>query len=279
MKTVSLGSLQQVLLSFRNVLQGGQNIVTCKICGETLKTPMMLQKCSHVFCSLCIRRWFDSNCICPECRIPSSTGELYKVRLVEDIVELWNTLTNEAQVLNQLITENQFHLDRFENVEEHPSCSRNTSLDLTPVDTVEKERVPPDTESKEYQVETPKKNQRKRKRNPSQEGRTSQKIAECPICGIHISIRLIQHHVDICLTKQSYSRESIKSAELLTDTKSSVDDEPSEASLHASFEKRPTTLWYKNLSDKKLKDILHYYGLSTKGDRNALIRRHKEFGK
>ncbi|GJD10577.1 E3 ubiquitin-protein ligase RAD18 [Galdieria sulphuraria] len=234
------GTLQQVFLSLWNAIQEGESIVSCKICGETFKAPMMLQKCSHVFCSLCIRRWFDSNSICPECRIPSSAGELCKVRLVEDFVELWDTLPL--------------------------------------YNTDEEGRDVPGKKSRDNKIDTPKRKQRKKKRNNVQEKDPSHKIAECPICGIHISIRLIQHHVDICLTKQSCSEENISDRVFFSGRLNGTSSNAhTEAPLESTFEKRPTTLWYKNLSDRKLKDILQYYGLSTRGDRNMLIRRHKEF--
>jgi len=36
-------------------------------------------------------------------------------------------------------------------------------------------------------------------------------------------------------------------------------------------------LCYNIMSDKKIKELLREHGIITKGDRNSLIRRHKEF--
>ncbi|EME31777.1 E3 ubiquitin-protein ligase RAD18 [Galdieria sulphuraria] len=272
------GTLQQVFLSLWNAIQEGESIVSCKICGETFKAPMMLQKCSHVFCSLCIRRWFDSNSICPECRIPSSAGELCKVRLVEDFVELWDTLSRKAQTVNDLVMSNPLRSDLYSNTYQPSEVVQSFYVNSSNSNTDEEGRDVPGKKSRDNKIDTPKRKQRKKKRNNVQEKDPSHKIAECPICGIHISIRLIQHHVDICLTKQSCSEENISDRVFFSGRLNGTSSNAhTEAPLESTFEKRPTTLWYKNLSDRKLKDILQYYGLSTRGDRNMLIRRHKEF--
>ncbi|GJQ09009.1 hypothetical protein GpartN1_g800.t1 [Galdieria partita] len=271
-------SFQQMFLSLWNIIQGGQSVISCKICGETLRAPMMLQKCSHVFCSLCIRRWFDSNSICPECRVPSSTGELYKVRVVEDIVELWERLAEKAQTLNDLVMSSRFRSDLFSNTEEPSPYVESGVLNSSDSNTGEEGFDAVGKRSRHSKMETPKRKQSKKKTDSFEGNRSSQEIAECPICGIHISIRLIQHHVDICLAKQSSTKESTSDRVPCSERLNRISTNThTESSLESSFEKRPTTLWYKNLSDKKLKDILQYYGLSTKGDRNMLIRRHKEF--
>lgn len=202
---------------------------------------LRLQRCSHVFCSLCIRRWFDSNCICPECRVPSSAAELYKVRLVEDVVELWDSLSRDVQTLNNLITNIQNHSDVCCATNEVSKDLKNTCYNSSHIAIDEECTSNTRKGGEESRVENATRTQGKRKRSRSETSYSSPKISECPICGIHISVRLIQHHVDICLTKHSYSNEDLPGREVSQNFRKTSLNADKEASNEAVFEKRPVS--------------------------------------
>ncbi|KAJ8908935.1 hypothetical protein NDN08_005635 [Rhodosorus marinus] len=44
-----------------------ESSLKCAICKEFLETPMMLKDCFHVYCSICIRRWYQKSDKCPSC--------------------------------------------------------------------------------------------------------------------------------------------------------------------------------------------------------------------
>jgi len=49
-------------------LQEFEDITTCQICKDQLKSPMLLP-CGHTYCSLCINRWLGDRRYCPTCRV------------------------------------------------------------------------------------------------------------------------------------------------------------------------------------------------------------------
>lgn len=49
---------------------------TCPICQDTLKNPVVLKSCSHLYCLHCITEWFDKDerTTCPICRTVCTTA-------------------------------------------------------------------------------------------------------------------------------------------------------------------------------------------------------------
>ncbi|XP_078596924.1 uncharacterized protein LOC144873435 isoform X2 [Branchiostoma floridae x Branchiostoma japonicum] len=80
--------------------------------------------------------------------------------------------------------------------------------------------------------------------------------ADCPVCGVSIPERHINTHLDVCLTREE-KKESLRSS--------------------APKRKPMAKLVYNLMSDKDLRKRLKEKGLSTQGDRQALIARHHEF--
>ncbi|XP_066283992.1 E3 ubiquitin-protein ligase RAD18-like isoform X1 [Branchiostoma lanceolatum] len=80
--------------------------------------------------------------------------------------------------------------------------------------------------------------------------------ADCPVCGVSIPERHINTHLDVCLTREE-KKESLRSS--------------------APKRKPMAKLVYNLMSDKDLRKRLKEKGLSTQGDRQALIGRHHEF--
>ena len=55
--------LKQTLPEIRALL----DLLQCSICYEPIKNPVMAAKCSHNFCSLCIRKYLLYKQQCPGC--------------------------------------------------------------------------------------------------------------------------------------------------------------------------------------------------------------------
>ncbi|KAF0689492.1 Aste57867_19049 [Aphanomyces stellatus] len=66
-----------------------EEILRCKVCGEYLAGPVLLQGCSHTFCSECVRKHLLSKGTsgsCPECKKACSSSDLIPNRPLEHLV-------------------------------------------------------------------------------------------------------------------------------------------------------------------------------------------------
>ncbi|NWY03663.1 RAD18 ligase, partial [Nothoprocta ornata] len=82
------------------------------------------------------------------------------------------------------------------------------------------------------------------------------KKVECPVCGVAIPEQYINKHLDGCLTREE-KKDSLRSS--------------------GSKRKPMSKVVYNLLSDRDLKKKLREQGLSTRGSRQQLVRRHQEF--
>ncbi|XP_073325261.1 E3 ubiquitin-protein ligase RAD18 isoform X2 [Pagrus major] len=69
------------LASLKNV----DTLLRCPICFDFLNISMMT-KCSHNFCSLCIRKFFSYKLQCPVCNTQATEQDLRNNRLLDDLV-------------------------------------------------------------------------------------------------------------------------------------------------------------------------------------------------
>ncbi|XP_054640314.1 E3 ubiquitin-protein ligase RAD18 isoform X3 [Dunckerocampus dactyliophorus] len=60
-------------------------LLRCPICFDFLNISMMT-KCSHNFCSLCIRKFFSYKLQCPVCNVQATEQDLRNNRLLDDLV-------------------------------------------------------------------------------------------------------------------------------------------------------------------------------------------------
>ncbi|PIK45574.1 putative E3 ubiquitin-protein ligase RAD18 isoform X4 [Apostichopus japonicus] len=63
------------------------NLLRCGICCEFLNIAMILPKCSHNYCSQCIRRYMNYKSQCPTCNTPTIEGEIRNNKVVDEIVK------------------------------------------------------------------------------------------------------------------------------------------------------------------------------------------------
>ena len=40
----------------------------CSICLNSIKNPILIIPCNHIFCKYCLKLWIKKNAICPLCR-------------------------------------------------------------------------------------------------------------------------------------------------------------------------------------------------------------------
>jgi len=67
-----------------------ESSLKCAICKEFLETPMMLKDCFHVYCSICIRRWFQKSDKCPSCPATvKSTNSFINLKPLVPFLQGW----------------------------------------------------------------------------------------------------------------------------------------------------------------------------------------------
>jgi E3 ubiquitin-protein ligase RAD18 len=69
-------------------------LVRCQICKDFFETPM-ITKCSHTFCSLCIRQALSANGKCPTCRRDDQAANLRRNWPIQETVRVWKKLRQE----------------------------------------------------------------------------------------------------------------------------------------------------------------------------------------
>jgi E3 ubiquitin-protein ligase RAD18 len=70
------------------------SLVRCQICKDFFETPM-ITKCSHTFCSLCIRQALSTNGKCPTCRRDDQAANLRRNWPIQETVRVWKKLRQE----------------------------------------------------------------------------------------------------------------------------------------------------------------------------------------
>eukprot|EP00466_Bigelowiella_natans_P021055 jgi/Bigna1/71964/fgenesh1_pg.17_\ len=62
-------------------------LLRCGVCKGVIQTAVALRKCSHTFCSLCIRRYLMQTQRCPMCRAESWDSELIPLRRLDAVIQ------------------------------------------------------------------------------------------------------------------------------------------------------------------------------------------------
>ncbi|GFQ77829.1 e3 ubiquitin-protein ligase RAD18 [Trichonephila clavata] len=191
----------------------------CRICYEYFNN-CMITKCSHNYCSLCIRKHMTYRAQCPTCFQDASEPELRNNRLVDEILRLYQKLKESLQ--NSAHPQPQLKTKSYQPVE---------SINIK----IKKE---PCTSSQPQKAEDLK-------------DLTAIDFGEvsCPVCYKTVPTDRINIHLDSCLKVQEKK----------------------------SDKKSLPKLVYHLLSDKEIKKKLKQHGLSVTGERQSLIRRHKNF--
>ncbi|XP_061544194.1 E3 ubiquitin-protein ligase RAD18 isoform X5 [Phycodurus eques] len=283
--------LPPMLTSLNNV----DALLRCPICFDFFNTTMMT-KCSHNFCSLCIRKFFSYKLQCPVCNTQATEQDLQNNRLLDELVinfqaarqQLSKTYFDsppispknpasvkfkapieKGQKCNSSVVSHFFQKrprkspgkayqtgctlyasdtdPHLTTVKEEPmdvgEASMQDVVSVKPVDIelhrMSTEEVMPHSSS-----------------SPPKDVKPVIKV-ECPVCSIRVSQPFINKHLDMCLISGE-KKESLRSS--------------------LGKARRPMgKLVYNLLSQTQLKRRLKECHLSVKGNRDQLIKRHKEF--
>ncbi|XP_028680795.1 E3 ubiquitin-protein ligase RAD18 [Erpetoichthys calabaricus] len=238
-------------------LKNVDTLLRCAICFDYLNIAMMVQQCSHNYCSLCIRKFLSYKTQCPLCHLAVTESDLKNNRALDEIVKSFKLARHELLKLNL----------------ESPPMSPQIPRQVKPLDHKKTTGVKqenrlihqflnkldsPAASGQKVKCEPP-------ERPPSddtlEQPSTSCKVkeaakVECPVCGVNIPEQFINKHLDSCLTR----------------------DEKKE-SLRSSFTKRKpmAKVVYDLLSDQEVRRRLKELGLPTQGPRQQLVKRHQEF--
>ncbi|XP_061148113.1 E3 ubiquitin-protein ligase RAD18 isoform X2 [Syngnathus typhle] len=263
-------------------------LLRCPICFDFLSTSMMT-KCSHNFCSLCIRKFFSYKLHCPVCNTQATEQDLRNNRLLDELVVNFQAArqqlsqsyfdsapisrkypasvkckspTDKGQKSNSSVVSHFFQkrprktpvkvvqTGRTGCADDADLCSTNVKEE--PVDVKEGAQQ---EDTKLYDNNT-KEEIAHSSSSPPTDVKPVMKV-ECPVCSVSVSQPFINKHLDMCLGSGE-KKESLRNSLGKT--------------------KRPMAkLVYNLLSMQELKRRLKECHQSVKGSRDQLIKRHKEF--
>ncbi|XP_074951684.1 E3 ubiquitin-protein ligase RAD18 isoform X3 [Phalacrocorax aristotelis] len=267
------------------------DLLRCGICFDYFSIAMIIPQCSHNYCSLCIRKFLSFKTQCPTCCVAVSESDLKNNRILDELVKSFNSA---RQQLFQLVLDapqisspsacsrhsaGKNHvtspvswpklkeevpvIDRFLRKEE--VCTPTKADGLAGADqTIVKTEECHDLYSSSAEVDG-KGNEvgsqqspecTKSHEKPSTSVVKVGKKVDCPVCEVAIPEQFINKHLDSCLTREE-KKDSLRSS---------------------SHKRKPMSkVVYNLLSDRDLKKKLKEHGLSTRGTRQQLIKRHQEF--
>lgn len=255
-------------------------LLRCPICFELLNISMMTQ-CSHNFCSLCIRKFLSYKLLCPVCNSPSTEQDLRNNRLLDDLVQSFQTARQKlchtnlesppispetpAMVIKGKAARQKGLKKESSNLSHF--FQKKTSVPLQS----ETLHVQVKSEPMEVCVQQPgifkqesvkdvKDMVKEEKMDVTAFPSTSQscKLAvkvECPVCGVGVPEQHINKHLDMCLNR----------------------DDKKEGLRSGGRRKAMPKLLYTLITVPKLKKMLKECHLSAQGNREQLTRRHQEF--
>ncbi|XP_077459294.1 E3 ubiquitin-protein ligase RAD18 isoform X1 [Stigmatopora argus] len=266
-------------------------MLRCPICFDFLNVSMMT-KCSHNFCSLCIRKFFSYKLLCPVCNAQATEQDLRNNRLLDELVvnfraarqQLSQAYFDSSPVSPKYMVSVKTKAPRYRSQtcknsvmsrffqkrpRKSPAKAENTGDTFNANDTdlhstsVEEEAMdvgevsqqdvlPVKLEDTELQEEE----LPHTSSSPPTDTKPVIKV-ECPVCSVRVSQMFINKHLDMCLTSGE-----------------------KKDSLRSSFGKTRHPmgkLVYNLLSQQELKRRLKECRLSVQGSRDQLIKRHKEF--
>ncbi|CAL1264067.1 unnamed protein product [Larinioides sclopetarius] len=180
----------------------------------------MITKCSHNYCSICIRKYMTYKSQCPTCFQDAAEPELRNNRLIDEILRLYKKVRESLQ-----------------NSSSSQSIVKTEHVPVTESVNVKKEKEPSTSSQQE--------NTEHLKDFPH----VDFPEVSCPVCYKTVSGDRINIHLDKCLQVQEKESER----------------------------KSLPKLVYHLLTNKEIRKKLKEHGLSASGDRQTLIRRHKNF--
>lgn len=258
-----------------------EDILQCPICYEYINT-CMITTCSHNFCSLCIRKYLQFKTQCPTCFEETHGSDLRKNRLLDDIINIYVKLKDRLLFTLRLVTMTQSVKgeSKLSNGIDSPKITNGTVLSP-----LKKESKTPKIDAKTPKNERSKKSAvvqklfSEKKSPPGNDEpkpividgvviptmfqpqkspkksliKSSVDMSTCPVCNVDIPLKNVNMHLDSCLAASDPDSSRIKP----------------KPERREPIPKRVYTM----MKDKELKKYLKDYGLSSNGDRKAMISR------
>ncbi|KAF2492194.1 DNA repair protein rad18 [Lophium mytilinum] len=232
----------------------------CQVCKEFYDTPM-ITTCSHTFCSLCIRRCFNSDGKCPTCRTSDQADKLRRNWVVQELVDTFKAARPAALKLAQTKAGSE------DDEAERPKRKRKLE----------------DTDIEEDSFEDTRRPRRTRRSRSVAHGTSQEEPIElddsgdgdydpeegttlCPICKSRMKVGLVYAHLDLCDGKPVNNNGATRAR-----TQPSKPKEPLPPAA------RLPQLNYSLLKDNALKKKLQDLGIAAHGSRALIIRRHTEW--
>ncbi|NXY86761.1 RAD18 ligase, partial [Alcedo cyanopectus] len=266
------------------------DLLRCGICFDYFSIAMIIPQCSHNYCSLCIRKFLSYKTQCPTCCVAVSESDLKNNRTLDELVKSFNSarqqllqlvldsppspsplacsrhpagkshvkspaswpaaeekvplidsfLKKEEKVCTLTEAEGLAGAEQIKTEEEQTLCSSSTEADGKDNEEAS-QQSPEGTKSHE---------------KPSTSVLKAVRKVGCPVCEVAIPEQYINKHLDSCLTRDE-KKDSLRSS--------------------AQKRKPLSKVVYNLLSDRDLKKKLREQGLSTRGTRQQLVRRHRDF--
>ncbi|XP_067907548.1 E3 ubiquitin-protein ligase RAD18 isoform X2 [Heterodontus francisci] len=261
------------------------DLLRCGICFEYFNIAMMIPRCSHNYCSLCVRKFLAFKTQCPICCVPVTEPELRNNRILDELVKCFRSareLLLKCDLESPPTSPQAARTDVFDKNHSNGSKSRATmkqemkfmdrflsrSPSSTPTRTSGEQFIEKKCHEKQSVTSAksiaaaPNSLAHLGKRGtdvteqPSTSGLKEIVKVDCPVCGVAIPENNINRHLDSCLTQED-KKESLRSS--------------------VNKRKLLPKLVYNLLSDRDLRKKLKEYGLSTQGSKAQLIKRHQGF--
>jgi len=233
----------------------------CAICGDIFALPVSVKTCAHAFCSDCIRRALRSRETCPSCRESARESDLVPNKALEHVARCFKDARREmldAVRSSRAVTATATATTAAAAAAATAAGTRTKTGTKTPKDDGTGTRLgnrdvvlmlsESESESEDVCVERP-----------------STATAPCPVCNAHVSMRLMNTHLNACLVKN----ETLSSPAKKVPTKVT--------SCEEKIMKKLPKLAYHVFQATKLRDMCKKEGLNASGDKKQLEARHKEF--
>ncbi|XP_078270543.1 E3 ubiquitin-protein ligase RAD18 isoform X2 [Rhinoraja longicauda] len=256
------------------------DLLRCGICFEYFNIAMMIPRCSHNYCSLCLRKFLSYKTQCPICCVTVTEPELLNNRVLDEIVKCFRTareLLSDCDFQSPPVSPQAVQVvdisnkNQLSDYKAHAGMKREMNCMDRFLFLNRSSIRPSGAGSTEKQYEEDQSNtctqtitancladlaQKDNDPEPSTSGLKEIVKVDCPVCAVAIPEKNINRHLDSCLTRED-KKESLRSS--------------------VNKRKLLPKLVYNLLSDRDLKKKLKECGLSTQGNKAQLVKRHQEF--
>ncbi|KFQ16308.1 E3 ubiquitin-protein ligase RAD18, partial [Leptosomus discolor] len=267
------------------------DLLRCGICFDYFSTAMIIPQCSHNYCSLCIRKFLSYKTQCPTCCVAVSESDLKNNRTLDELVKSFNSARQQlfqlvldtplissplacsrrsagkghvrSPVSWPVVKEEAPAIDSFLSKEKVCTSTKADGLAGTDQKVLRTEEdhnlysTSAEVDGKDNDVGSQKSPEcTKSHEEPSTSVVKVVKKVGCPVCEVAVPEQYINKHLDSCLTREQ-KKDSLRSS--------------------AHKRKPMPKVVYNLLSDRDLKKKLKEHGLSARGTRQQLIKRHQEF--